>query len=34
MDNIQILVEGVIYAAGKRGVTRDTILEKSIVPRS
>lgn len=29
MDNIQILVEGVIYAAGKRGVTRDTILEKS-----
>ncbi len=27
--NIQNLVEAVIYASGKRGVTRDTILEKS-----
>lgn len=26
---IQILVEAVIYAAGKRGVTRETIMEKS-----
>jgi|GEM_PF-988240 len=29
MDNNLILVEAVIYAAGKRGVTRNTILEKS-----
>ena len=29
MDNNVILVEAVIYAAGKRGVTRATILEKS-----
>lgn len=34
MDNFQILVEGVIYAAGKRGVTRDTILEKSEISPS
>ncbi len=29
MDNNSILVEAVIYAAGKRGVTRDTIIERS-----
>lgn len=29
MDNNTILVEAVIYAAGKRGVTRDTIVERS-----
>ncbi len=33
-NNVQILVEGVIYAAGKRGVTRDTILEKSNIDPS
>lgn len=29
MDNNTILVEAVIYSAGKRGVTRDTIIERS-----